>query len=80
MCVECPPRQAQSIYIKRLASITMEIMQEYVKDDGVVGVDDVKRWPVDPDSFGFLLGLSATKSMESLKEVIHRVSRGLTYY
>lgn len=80
MCVECPPRQAQNIYVKRLASITMEIMQKYVKDDGVVGVDDVKRWPVDSDSFGFLLALSTTKSMESLKEVIHRVSRGLTYY
>lgn len=81
MCVEYPPGQAQNIYIKRLASITIEIMQKYVKDNRLVGVDNVERWPVDSDSFGFLLALSTTKSMESLKEVIsHQVSRGLTYY
>ena len=69
MCVEFPPGQAQKVYIKTLASITMEIMQKYVKDDGMVGVDDVERWPVDSDAFGFLSTLSTTKSIESLKEV-----------
>ncbi|KAJ5346215.1 hypothetical protein N7452_004219 [Penicillium brevicompactum] len=68
MCVERPPGQTQSIYIKTLASITMEIMQKYVKDDGMVGVDDVDRWPVDSDAFGFLSALSTAKSIESLKE------------
>ncbi|CAI7616106.1 unnamed protein product [Penicillium palitans] len=69
MCVERPPGQAQNVYIKTLASITMEIMQKYVKDDGMVGVDDVDRWPVDSDAFGFLSALSTAKSIESLKEV-----------
>ncbi|OQD76722.1 hypothetical protein PENANT_c125G00252 [Penicillium antarcticum] len=68
ICVERPPGQAQNVYIKTLASITMEIMQKYVKDDGMVGVDDVDRWPVDSDAFGFLSALSTAKSMESLKE------------
>ncbi|KAJ5244710.1 hypothetical protein N7489_004806 [Penicillium chrysogenum] len=68
MCVERPPEQAQNVYIRTLASITMEIMQKYVKDDGMVGVDDVDRWPVDSDAVGFLSALSTTKSIESLKE------------
>ncbi|KAJ6114206.1 hypothetical protein N7512_007651 [Penicillium capsulatum] len=68
MCVECPPGQAQKVYIKKLASITMEVMQKYVKDDGMVGVDDVERWPVDSDAFEFLSTLSTTESIESLKE------------
>ena len=77
MCVECPPGQAQNVYIKKLASITMEIMQKYVKGDGMVGVDDVERWPVDSDAFGFLSALLTTKSIESLKEVpSHQVTRG----
>ena len=32
----------------------MELMQTYNKNDGVVGVDDLVRWPVDSDAFGFL--------------------------
>lgn len=81
MCVECSPGQAQTVYIKKLGSIAMEIMQKYVKGDGMVGVDDLGRWPIDSDSFGFLLALSTTKSIESLKEVIsHQVPRRLTYY
>ncbi|KAJ6027956.1 hypothetical protein N7540_003532 [Penicillium herquei] len=77
MCVECPSGQAQTLYIKRLASITMEIMQKYEKEDGMVGVDDVERWPVDSDSFGFLSALLTTKSIESLKEqpLLRRKSR-----
>ncbi|KAJ6018497.1 hypothetical protein N7522_001961 [Penicillium canescens] len=68
MCVECQPGQAQNVYIKTLASLTMEVMQKYVKDDGMVGVDDVDRWPVDSDAFGFLSALSTAKSIESLKK------------
>lgn len=71
MCVECPPGQAQSVHIKKLGSIAMEIMQKYVKDDGIVGIDDVERWPIDSDSFEFLVALSTTTSIESLKEVIN---------
>ncbi|KAJ5178971.1 hypothetical protein N7492_002181 [Penicillium capsulatum] len=68
MCVQRSPGQMQNIYIKILASITMEVMQKYVKDDGLVGVDDVVRWPVQSDAFGFLSALSTTRSIVSLKE------------
>ncbi|KAF3403916.1 hypothetical protein F1880_010281 [Penicillium rolfsii] len=67
-CLDRPPGLVQSVYIKKLASITMEIMQKYVKDDGMVGIDDVERWPVDSDAFRFLSALSAATSIESLKE------------
>lgn len=50
-----------------------------MKDDGVVGVDDVDRWPVDSDAFGFLSALSTTKSIESLKEVWVRYFRAYEY-
>ncbi|KAF2195726.1 hypothetical protein K469DRAFT_535857, partial [Zopfia rhizophila CBS 207.26] len=41
------------INIRALSYITMELMQGYVKDDGVVGVDDLDRW--DSDALDFLL-------------------------
>lgn len=47
----------------------MELMQTYGKDDGVVGVDDLDRWSVDSDAFGFLSTVSSTVSIEALKQV-----------
>lgn len=47
----------------------MELMQKYEKDDGMVGVDDLDRWPVDSNAFGFLLATSTTESLEGLKQV-----------
>jgi hypothetical protein len=63
------PDQSQSDCIKAIASITMELMQKYEKDDGMVGVDDLDRWPVDSNAFGFLLATSTTESLEGLKQV-----------
>ncbi|KAJ5672863.1 hypothetical protein N7507_001990 [Penicillium longicatenatum] len=57
----------QSQHVKTLGSITMELMQKYVKDDGIIGVDDLKRWLVESHAFGFLSAISATNSIESLK-------------
>ena len=47
----------------------MELMQTYDKHDGVVGVDDLERWPVDSDAFGFLSTVSSTASIEALEQV-----------
>lgn len=55
----------------------MELMQKYVKDDGMVGVDDVDRWPVDSDAFGFLSAISTTESIETLKQVSVPYASGL---
>ncbi|KAJ5642327.1 hypothetical protein N7490_006327 [Penicillium lividum] len=68
-CVERNPNQAQSSYIKALSSITMEVMQKYDKDCGIVGIDNLQRWPVDSEAFQFLSAISTTKTIEALKEV-----------
>jgi hypothetical protein len=47
----------------------MELMQKYTKDDGMVGVDDLTRWPVESDAFGFLSAISTTKSITALRKV-----------
>ena len=53
-CVDCLPDQVQAFSMRPLSSIMMELMQTYDKNDGVVGVDDLDRWPVGSDAFGFL--------------------------
>lgn len=47
----------------------MELMQTYDKNDGVLGVDDLDRWPVDSDAFEFLSTVSSTVAIEALKQV-----------
>lgn len=46
----------------------MELMQTYDKNDGLVGVDDLDRWPVDSDAFGFLSTVPSTVSVEALEQ------------
>lgn len=46
----------------------MALMQKYEKDAGIIGVDDLSRWPVDSDAVGFLSAVS-TGSIESLRKV-----------
>lgn len=68
-CVDCLPNQAQKHSLQALSTVVMELMQTYGKDDGVVGVDDLDRWSVDSDAFGFLSTVSSTVSVEALKQV-----------
>ena len=35
----------------------------------MVGVNDLDRWPVDSDAFGFLSAVSSTVSIEALEQV-----------
>lgn len=67
-CSECSPNESQTKYLKALPAITMELMQKYEKDAGVAGVDDLNRWPVGSDTFGFLSAAS-TKSLASPRVV-----------
>lgn len=69
LCVDNKPSQSQGLSIKAVATITMELMQKYEKGDGVVGVEDLDRWPIDSDAFGFLATTSSTRSIEVLKQV-----------
>lgn len=47
----------------------MELMQKYVKDSEMVGVDNIGRWRVDSNAFEFLSAISTTESIDSLKQV-----------
>lgn len=69
LCVEHKANQSQDLSIKAVATITMELMQKYGKGDGVMGVDDLDRWPIDSDAFGFLATTSSSGSIEVLRQV-----------
>ena len=47
----------------------IELMQKYTKDDGAVGVDDLRRWPSNLDVVGFLSATTSTASAGELKKV-----------
>ncbi|KAF4772556.1 hypothetical protein HAV15_012181 [Penicillium sp. str.  len=64
LCVDCTPDQSEAAYIAALPSITIRLMQKYDKDQGVVGVNDLERWPIDSAAVEFL---SATETAESIR-------------
>ena len=45
----------------------MELMQKYAKADGVIGIENLDRWPSDSAAVEFL---SATTSASSAKELM----------
>ncbi|EFW13295.1 hypothetical protein D8B26_005415 [Coccidioides posadasii str. Silveira] len=67
-CEEHPLDQSQAQSIQALVAITMELMQKHGKDDGVVGVDDLNRWPIDSDAVKFLSAASSATCLEILKQ------------
>jgi hypothetical protein len=44
-------------------------MQGYVKEDGAVGVDDLRRWPIDSDAVNFLSQTTSATSVAELMKV-----------
>ncbi|KAH7418954.1 hypothetical protein BKA64DRAFT_649748, partial [Cadophora sp. MPI-SDFR-AT-0126] len=59
--------------IRALSSITMQLMQKYVKKDRAVGVDDLYRWHSNSDAVGFLSATTSTASTaELLKPLLSR--------
>ncbi|KAJ5343507.1 uncharacterized protein N7506_003331 [Penicillium brevicompactum] len=67
LCIDCTPRQSEAAYIAALPSITMRLMQKYDKDQGVVGVNDLERWPIDSAAVGFLSATETAGSIKSLR-------------
>jgi len=63
-----------SQYVEALSSIVTELMNGYVKEDGAVGVDDLRRWPPGSNAVSFL---SETTSATSVFKLI-KVRRRLT--
>jgi hypothetical protein len=57
----------------------MELMQKYTKDDGAVGVDDLRRWPSDSDAVGFLSETTSAASAGALIKVTCSTSLEIHY-
>lgn len=47
----------------------MELMQKYEKDFGMIGVDDLDRWPLESDAVQFLSATASALTVEELKKV-----------
>jgi hypothetical protein len=61
--------QPQTQCLAALTTITMLLMQKYVKDGDIVGIVDVQRWPGDSDAVEFLLSTTSVVAVEHLKKV-----------
>jgi hypothetical protein len=49
----------------------MQLMQKSDKADGAIGVDDLKRWPMESTAVEFLGASGAAVSIEVLRQVSH---------
>ncbi|KAJ5522390.1 hypothetical protein N7527_006505 [Penicillium freii] len=67
LCVDCTPDQSEAAYIAALPLITMRLMQKCDKDEGVVGVNDLERWPIDSAAVGFLSATETAGTIKSLR-------------
>lgn len=65
-CVDCAPSYSEAMYIVALPSTNMRLIQKYNKDEGTVGVDNLKRWPIGSTAVSFLSTTGATALMELL--------------
>jgi hypothetical protein len=52
--------------INAVAIIMMQLMQSYEMGDGIIGVDNIDRWPLDSEAFGFLEATSSAQSVDAL--------------
>lgn len=55
--------------MKSVANIMIELLQNYVKDDRKVGIDDLNRWPSDSILVEFLSAIITVGTVEELIKV-----------
>jgi hypothetical protein len=67
-----------SQYVEALSSIVTELMNGYVKENGAVGVDDLRRWPPSSNAVSFLSEATSTTSVFKLVKV--RLEINFLYY
>ncbi|CDM38392.1 Protein kinase-like domain [Penicillium roqueforti FM164] len=65
--IDCTPDQSEAAYVAALPFITMRLMQKYDKDKGIIGVNDLDRWPIDSAAVGFLSATETAGSIKSLR-------------
>ena len=67
-CRHVAPSRSMGVRdVRALSRVMMELMQKHVKEDGVVGIEDLDRWPSDSAAVEFL---SATTSASSAKQLM----------
>ncbi|GIJ84942.1 hypothetical protein Asppvi_003797 [Aspergillus pseudoviridinutans] len=62
-CVSRSTNQSHLPTIKALGDLMMYLMQKCARKDGVLGVDNVKRWPLDSAAVDFLTLISSSTSL-----------------
>lgn len=68
-CAQRAHGKSQTSMLNAVATITMELMQGYDIGDGIIGVDDIDRWPLDSEAFHFLEATSVAQSINALIKV-----------
>ncbi|KAK9607396.1 hypothetical protein V6Z93_000943 [Aspergillus fumigatus] len=66
-CSVRSPGRIQASDLAPVGRVMMELMQKYVKDDGAVGIDNLKRWAACPAALEFLSATTSAVSFEELK-------------
>ncbi|KAL3439932.1 hypothetical protein BJX65DRAFT_300802 [Aspergillus insuetus] len=67
-CSIRPPGKIRSSDLAPVGRVMMELMQKYVKDDGVVGLDNLDRWRSSSAAIEFLSATTSASSLEELKK------------
>jgi hypothetical protein len=49
--------------------MTMELMQKYKKEDGLIGIENIKRWPADSNAVKFLALTTSVAAVAALLKV-----------
>ncbi|KAJ5392906.1 hypothetical protein N7465_011880, partial [Penicillium sp. CMV-2018d] len=72
-CIDyCVIRHAGRVRASDLAPVSrvmMELMQNYAKDDGALGIDNLDRWRPWPAAIGFLSAITSASSFEEPKRL-----------
>ncbi|KAL4862078.1 hypothetical protein BDV12DRAFT_190663 [Aspergillus spectabilis] len=62
------PNQSPAPILKAIGVIVMRLMQKYEKNDGLLGIDNMDRWPLDSLSVGFLTSVESADSVKALEQ------------
>jgi hypothetical protein len=55
--------------VRVLSPIIIELIQKYIKDYGIIGVDNLDRWPSDCNTVTFLLYTTSAISVLELQNI-----------
>ena len=68
-CSRLSPSGGHIAGVRAVGHIAMELMQKYAKDDGVIGVENLDRWPLGSKAVDFLSQTTSAQSYGNLLDV-----------